>query len=120
MAKLLVKYNINHRVATAYHPQTNGQAEVSNREMKKILEKMVTFFRKDWADHLGSTLWTYRNKYKTPLEMSRYALDFGKACNLPIKLEHKVLWVCKKLNFDNHDIEEAKLLQLHEFQQWRS
>ncbi|KAK4407772.1 hypothetical protein Sango_0358200 [Sesamum angolense] len=36
---LFKKYGVHHRVATAYHPQTNGQAEVSNREVKSILEK---------------------------------------------------------------------------------
>ncbi|KAK4381805.1 Transposon Ty3-I Gag-Pol polyprotein [Sesamum angolense] len=35
------KYNVTHRVSTAYHPQTNGQAEISNREIKSILEKTV-------------------------------------------------------------------------------
>ncbi|TYK11296.1 Pol polyprotein [Cucumis melo var. makuwa] len=47
IAKLLAKYNINHRVSTAYHPQTNGQAKVSNRKIKKILVKMVNSSRKD-------------------------------------------------------------------------
>ncbi|RDY07880.1 hypothetical protein CR513_07956, partial [Mucuna pruriens] len=37
MAMLLEKYGVVHRVATAYHPQTNGQAEVFNMEIKKFL-----------------------------------------------------------------------------------
>ncbi|CAN6723803.1 unnamed protein product [Malus baccata var. baccata] len=41
LANLLAKYGINHRVATPYHPQTSGQVEVSNRELKRILEKTV-------------------------------------------------------------------------------
>ncbi|CAN6562547.1 unnamed protein product [Malus baccata var. baccata] len=44
---LLRKYNVNHKVSTPYHPQTNGQAEVSNREIKQILEKTVGPTRKD-------------------------------------------------------------------------
>ncbi|XP_070667552.1 uncharacterized protein [Malus domestica] len=40
-ANLLAKYGINHRVATPYHPQTSGQVEVSNRELKRILEKTL-------------------------------------------------------------------------------
>ena len=44
---LLAKYGVKHKVALAYHPQTNGQAEVSNREIKQILEKTVSTNRKD-------------------------------------------------------------------------
>ncbi|KAL5569771.1 hypothetical protein UlMin_026346 [Ulmus minor] len=36
----LAKYGVRHKVATAYHPQTSGQAELSNREIKRILEKV--------------------------------------------------------------------------------
>ncbi|XP_038889395.1 uncharacterized protein K02A2.6-like [Benincasa hispida] len=56
ISKLLAKYNVRHKIATAYHPQTNGQAEVSNREMKCILEKVVNAMRKDWAQRLDEAL----------------------------------------------------------------
>ena len=39
--KLLLKYGVWHRIALAYHPQTNGMSEVSNREIKSIIEKTV-------------------------------------------------------------------------------
>ena len=38
---LFSNYNITPRTSTAYHPQTNGQAEVSNQEIKLILEKTI-------------------------------------------------------------------------------
>ena len=41
--KLMSRYGIKHIMSLAYHPQTNGQAEISNREIKKILEKTVSF-----------------------------------------------------------------------------
>jgi transposase InsO family protein len=41
MEALLRKYHVTHRTSIAYHPQTNGQAEISNREIKLILEKTV-------------------------------------------------------------------------------
>ena len=41
------KYGVTHKVSTSYHPQTNGQAELENREIKQILEKMVNPDRND-------------------------------------------------------------------------
>ncbi|CAN6543727.1 unnamed protein product [Malus baccata var. baccata] len=54
---LLKKYNVTHKVATPYHPQTSGQAEVSNREIKQILEKTVGLNRKYWSLRLNDALW---------------------------------------------------------------
>ncbi|XP_047949019.1 uncharacterized protein LOC125194846 [Salvia hispanica] len=53
---LMRKYGVHHRLSTPYHPQSNGQAEVSNREIKNILEKMVNTTRKDWSKHLDDAL----------------------------------------------------------------
>ncbi|KAJ0886463.1 putative nucleotidyltransferase, Ribonuclease H [Helianthus annuus] len=39
--KLLKRYGVDHRIATPYHPQTSGQVEVSNRQIKEILQKTV-------------------------------------------------------------------------------
>lgn len=46
---LLRKYGITHGVPSPYHPQTSGQVEISNREVKQILEKTVNPTRKDWS-----------------------------------------------------------------------
>ncbi|KAM6586871.1 hypothetical protein CsatA_009476 [Cannabis sativa] len=49
LGTFLAKYSVKHKIATAYHPQTNGQAEISNREIKGILEKAMNPSRKDWS-----------------------------------------------------------------------
>ena len=58
----------------AYRPQSNGQAEVSNREIKKILEKTINVTRKDWANKIDDSLWAYRTAFKTPLGMFPYQI----------------------------------------------
>ena len=71
--KVLQKYGVRHRTSLAYHPQSNGQAEVSNREIKSILEKTVNSSKKDWSKKIEDALWAY--------------------C-----IDLKLLWVCRRSN----------------------
>ncbi|GJX97988.1 reverse transcriptase domain-containing protein [Tanacetum coccineum] len=99
-AKIMFKYGVTHRLATAYHPQMSGQVEVSNRGLKRILERTVRENRASWSDKLDDALWAFRTAFKTTIGCAPYKLVYGKSCHLPIELEHKEYWALKHANFD--------------------
>nr|GEU74562.1 reverse transcriptase domain-containing protein [Tanacetum cinerariifolium] len=88
-AKVMHKYGVTHHLATAYHPQTSGQVEVSNRGLKRILEMTVGENRASWSDKLDDALWAFRTAFKTPIGCTPYKLVYENACHPPIDLEQK-------------------------------
>lgn len=116
---LLVKYGVKHKITTPYHLQTRGQAKISNCEIKRILEKVVSPSRKDWSPKLDDALWTYRIVFKTLIGMSPYRLVIGKTCHLPFKLESKACWVIQKMNIDAKACGERWWLELNELDDLR-
>jgi transposase InsO family protein len=76
--KFLSKLGIEHRISTAYHPQTNGQAETSNRQLKSIINKTIEKGGNDWSKKFDEVLWVYRTAFKTPIGMTLINLSMGK------------------------------------------
>nr|GEZ11427.1 reverse transcriptase domain-containing protein [Tanacetum cinerariifolium] len=99
-ARVMSKYGVTHRLSTAYHPQTSGQVEVTNRGLKRILERTVGENRALWSDKLEDALWAFRTAFKTPVGCTPYRLVYGKACHLPLELAHKAFWALKHVKFD--------------------
>ncbi|GJY23844.1 reverse transcriptase domain-containing protein [Tanacetum coccineum] len=118
-AKVMLKYGVTHRLSTAYHPQTSGQVEVSNHGWKHILERFVAENRASWSDKLYDTLWAFRTAFKTPIGYTPYKLVYGKACHLPIELEHKAYWALKHCNFDLKTAGDHRKVQMNELNELR-
>nr|GFB21225.1 reverse transcriptase domain-containing protein [Tanacetum cinerariifolium] len=124
----MCKYGVNHRLSTAYHPQTSDQVKVLNRGLKRILKRTVGKNRASCIflkGRLGKTvphglkklddaLWAFRTAYKTPIGYTPYKLVYGKSCHLPIELEHKAYWAVKHVNFDLKTVGDHQKLQLNE------
>nr|GEW56155.1 reverse transcriptase [Tanacetum cinerariifolium] len=88
--KLSKQYRVNHRITTPYHPETIRQVEVSNR-----------------------------TAFKTPIGMSPYRLVYGKACHLPVEIEHRAEWAIKQVNLDLDKAGNSRNLQLSELDEIR-
>nr|GFA20517.1 hypothetical protein [Tanacetum cinerariifolium] len=72
-ARIMSKYGVTHRLSTAYHSQTSG-LEVTNRGLKRILERTVGENRALWSDKLEDALWAFQTTFKTPVGCTPYRL----------------------------------------------
>ncbi|KAI3767638.1 hypothetical protein L2E82_17938 [Cichorium intybus] len=120
MENALNKYGVTHRISTPYHPQSSGQTEITNRALKRILERSVGTSRKDWSEKLDDALWAFRTAFKTPTGTTPYKLVYGKACHLPVEVEHKAFWALKSCNMDFNLVSTNRLCQLNELNELRN
>nr|GFA03232.1 reverse transcriptase domain-containing protein [Tanacetum cinerariifolium] len=118
-SKVMLKYGVTHRLSTAYHPQTSRQVEVSNRGLKRILERTIGENRASCSDKLDDALWAFRAAYKTPIGCTPYKLVYGKACHLPIEFKHKAYWALKQANFNLTVGGDHRKIQLNELNEIR-
>nr|GFA73351.1 reverse transcriptase domain-containing protein [Tanacetum cinerariifolium] len=108
-SRVMEKYRVTHRLSTTYHPQTSGQVEVTNRGLKRILKRTVGENRASWSDKLEDALWAFRTAFKTSISCTPYRLVYGKACHLPLELEHKAYWA-----YENSLIYKELTKKLHD------
>ncbi|GKB50592.1 reverse transcriptase domain-containing protein [Tanacetum coccineum] len=115
----MLKYGVTHRLAITYHPQNSGQVEVSNRSLKRILERTIGENRASWSHKLDDALWAFRTAFKTPIGCTPYKLVYGKACHLPIELKRKAYLALKHANFDLKFAGDHRKVQLNELNELR-
>ncbi|GJR45889.1 reverse transcriptase domain-containing protein [Tanacetum coccineum] len=91
----------------------------SLKSPKYVEERTVGENRASWSDKLDDALWAFRTAYKTPIGCTPYKLVYGKACHLPVELEHKAYWALKHANFDLKTAGDHRKLQLNELSELR-
>ncbi|GJT89900.1 reverse transcriptase domain-containing protein [Tanacetum coccineum] len=93
-----------------------------NDKFDKVMSKYGVTHRENrasWSDKLDDALWAFRTAYKTPIGCTPYKLVYGKACHLPVELEHKAYWALKHANFDLKTAGDHRKLQLNELSELR-
>ncbi|GJW10204.1 reverse transcriptase domain-containing protein [Tanacetum coccineum] len=92
---------------------------VTNRAIKRILERSVGYNPKGWSEKLNDALWAFRTAYKTPTRCTPFRLVYEKACHLPVEIEHKSHWALKQCNLDLSLASKSRLIQLNELAELR-
>nr|GFA50869.1 reverse transcriptase domain-containing protein [Tanacetum cinerariifolium] len=106
-AKVMLKYGVTHRLS------------LSNRGLKRILERTIGENCASWLDKLDDALWAFCTAYKTPIGYTPYKLVYGKACHFSIELEYKAYWALKQVNFDLTVAGDHRKVQLNELNELR-
>ncbi|GKA74083.1 reverse transcriptase domain-containing protein [Tanacetum coccineum] len=91
----------------------------AKKDSKARLLRTMGENRASWSDKLDDALWAFRIAYKTPIGCTPYKLVYGKACHLPIELEHKAYWALKHANFDLETVGDHHKVQLNELNELR-
>nr|CAN75752.1 hypothetical protein VITISV_030813 [Vitis vinifera] len=109
---LLQKYGIRHHRSSAYRPQTNGAVEVANKNIKRILRKMVETSR-DWSEKLPFALWAYRTSFRTSTGVTPYSLVYGMETVLPVETKMGSLRVALEQQISETEWAQARFDQLN-------
>ncbi|XP_017188273.1 uncharacterized protein [Malus domestica] len=80
------KFKIKMIRFSPFYPQSNGQAEASNKVLVNVIKRMVADNLEMWHERLGDTLWAYRTSKRVGIGTTPYALTFGKDVVLPMKI----------------------------------
>ncbi|RDX93031.1 Retrovirus-related Pol polyprotein, partial [Mucuna pruriens] len=109
MTELCEQFKIKHHNSTPYRPKMNGAVEAANKNMKKIIQKMVVTY-KDWHDMLPYALNGYRTSMRTSIGATPYSLVYGTKVVLPVEVEIPSLRVLAEVELDQLNLIEEKRL----------
>ncbi|RVW35604.1 Gag-Pol polyprotein [Vitis vinifera] len=109
---LLQKYDIRHHRSSTYRPQTNGAVEAANKNIKRILRKMVETSR-DWSEKLPFALWAYRTSFRTSTGATPYSLVYGMEVVLSVETEMGSLRVALEQQISETEWAQARFDQLN-------
>ncbi|XP_026442042.1 uncharacterized protein LOC113341348 [Papaver somniferum] len=103
MEMLFNAFKIQSGKSTPFYPQSNGQAEATNKTLADILKKKLEGHNKRWCEHVPNAIWAYRTTRREATGMSPFCLTYGIEAVLPTEVivptTKKEAWE-KNLNTD--------------------
>lgn len=102
MKEICKQFNITHRNSTAYRPKMNGVVEAANKNIKKILRKMIDKHR-GWHDMLPYALLGYRTTVRTSIGATPYLLVYGTEAVIPAEVEIPSLRIIQEAELSDAD-----------------
>ena len=108
---LLQRYDIQHHRSSTYRPQTNGVVEAANKNIKRILCKMIETSQ-DWSKKLPFALWVYHTSFRTSTGATPYSLVYGMEAVLPVEMEMGSLRVALEQQILEAEWVQSRLDQL--------
>lgn len=105
-------FKIQHHNSSPYRPKMNGAVEAANKNIKKIVQKMVVTY-KDWHEILPFALHGYRTSVRTSTGATPYSLVYGMEAVLPIEVKIPSLRVLMEAKLEEAEWVQARLDQLN-------
>ena len=102
-------FGIKNHYSSPSHPQVNGEAEVTNQCLLKIIKTWLEGAKRVWPDELLGVLWAYRATVRTPTGKTHFELAYGSETLILAEVHMANHRVMKYLDEDN---EEQLLLNL--------
>ncbi|XP_070005013.1 uncharacterized protein [Nicotiana sylvestris] len=118
MKEVCQQFNITHRNSTPYRPKENGVVEVANKNIKKILRKMVQGSRQ-WNEKLSFALLGYRTTVRTSVGATPYLLVNGTGAVILAEVEIPSLRIVAEAKIDDDEWVKTRLEQLSLFEEKR-
>ncbi|XP_047270314.1 uncharacterized protein K02A2.6-like [Capsicum annuum] len=111
MNEICDQFKIVHLYSTTYRPQMNGAIEAANKNIKKILRKMVENDR-SWYEMLPYALLGYFTTVRTSTGATRYLLFYGNKAVIPAEVKIPSLRIIQKVRLSNEERVHARYEKL--------
>ena len=110
--ELCDEFKIEHHNSSPYRPKMNGAVEAANKNIKKILQKMVVTY-KDWHEMLPFALHGYRTTVRTSTGATPFSLVYGMEAVLPIEVEIPSMRILMETKLDKAEWCQSRYDQLN-------